>query len=93
MKKKLLIGATLSMVLLSMAGCESSKRFWKGVDSEFGGLNRTVEVVGINGEVMRKYEGKFDVDADASKVKFVDEKGKSHIIYRSQTDIIIVDEK
>lgn len=94
MKKKVLIGATLVLGLTALAGCESTERMKKDMKSEFhGGLNRTVEVVGINGEVIRKYEGKFDVTADEKRVKFIDDKGKSHLIYRSQADIIFVDEK
>jgi hypothetical protein len=94
MKKKLLIGATLVLGLTALAGCESTERMKKDMKSEFdGGLHRTVEVVGIDGKTVRKYEGKFDVTADEKRVKFIDEKGKSHLIYRSQTDIIFIDEK
>lgn len=94
MKKKLaalLVGASALAVL---SGCgESWERTKKDLSSEYdGGLNRTVEVIGIDGEVIKKYEGKFDVEADESKVKFLKD-GKVVVIYRSQTDIIVVEEK
>lgn len=88
--KKLLLGLSLAVVLLT--GCESSERFWKSVDSEMGGLERKVEVI-IDGEVFRTYEGQFDVEASADKVKFINDDGKLVILYRSQFDMIIVEEK
>lgn len=94
MKKKiaaLIVGVSLVGLL---SGCgESWERTKKDLTSEYGGgLNRTVEVIGINGEVIKKYEGKFDVEADENKVKFI-HNGKVVILYRSQTDIIVVEEK
>lgn len=89
--KKLLTVATLALGLSVLAGCESQERFWKGVDSEFGGLERRVEVI-VEGEVFRTYQGKFDVDANSSRVKFINNDGKLVILYRSQFDMIIVEE-
>jgi hypothetical protein len=89
--KKLLLGVALAGSLL-LAGCESTERFWKGVDSEFGGLERKVEVV-VDGEVFRTYEGKFDIKASADKIQFINSNGKLVILYRSQYDMIIVEEK
>lgn len=94
MKRKLsavLIAASLMLVL---SGCgQSWERTKKDLKSEYGGgLERSVEVIGIDGEVIKKYEGKFDVSADENKVKFIYD-NKVVILYRSQTDIIVVEEK
>lgn len=74
-------------------GTESGKREikdWKSNTS--GGITRIVTVYDINGKVISKYEGKFDVEYDSDRIKFDDEEGKRHIIYYS-TGTVIIDEK
>lgn len=72
---------------------ESGKRAikdWKSNTS--GGITRTVTVYDINGKEIAKYEGKFDVEYNAERIKFDDEDGKRHIVYYT-TGTIIIDEK
>jgi uncharacterized lipoprotein len=94
MKKKIAaLLLTVSLVTI-LSGCgETWERTKKDLTSEYGGgLERVVEVINIDGEVIKRYEGKFDVQADEHKVKFIKD-GKVVIIYRSATDIIVVEEK
>ncbi|UDY80694.1 DUF5052 family protein [Geobacillus phage GR1] len=94
MKKKIAaLLLTISLVIV-LTGCgESWERTKKDLVSEYtGGLERVVEVINIDGEVIKRYEGKFDVQADQHKVKFIQD-GKVVILYRSATDIIVVEEK
>ncbi len=58
-----------------------------------GGIERTVSVYDINGQLIEQYNGKFDIETDReSYILFDDEQGKRHIIYYT-TGTIIVDEK
>lgn len=75
---------------------ETGKRGQKSLESNTsGGLNRTVKVYDMQGELIAEYKGKFDVAESATegitKVKF-DCDGKRHIIYGS-TGTIIIDEE
>ena len=71
---------------------ESGKRAIKDTKSNLsGGIERTVTVYDIDGEIIQQYSGKFDVDYDSERIKFDDEKGKRHIIYYT-TGTIIIDE-
>lgn len=72
---------------------ESGKREIKDLKSNTtGGITRVVTIYDINGKEIQKYEGKFDVDYDNSRIKFDDEQGKRHIVYYT-TGTIIIDEK
>lgn len=74
-------------------GTESGKRDmkdWKSNTS--GGITRIVTVYDINGKIISRYEGKFDVEYDSDRIKFDDEEGKRHIIYYT-TGTVIIDEK
>lgn len=92
MKKKILIPLLLSSVMLFTAGCSSVERLKKDIQSETsGGLERTVKIVNIEGKVIKEYKGKFDVSANNERIKFVKD-GKVHLIYRSETDMVIIEE-
>lgn len=73
---------------------ESGKRAFKDQQSNLsGGIERTVTVYDINGNVIKEYSGKFDVETDReSYILFDDEDGNRHMIYYT-TGTIIVDEK
>lgn len=92
MKKITLFLALLIGLPLATYGCESSERMKKDLSSEFGGgLERTIKVININGDVVKEYHGKFDVSADDHRIKFIKD-GKVILIYRSTTDIILIEE-
>lgn len=72
---------------------QSGKRAMKSQQSNFEeGLDRTVRVYDIKGDLIQEYSGKFDVDYDAERIIFDDDKGKRHVIYYS-TATVIIDEK
>lgn len=73
---------------------ESGKRALKDQQSNLsGGIMRTVQVYDVNGELIKEYEGKFDVETDKETyILFDDEDGKRHIVYFT-TGTIVIDEK
>lgn len=73
---------------------ESGKRAYKDQQSNIeGGIQRTVSVYDVNGELVKEYSGKFDIETDnESYILFDDEDGHRHIIYYT-TGTIIVDEE
>lgn len=90
--KKLIAGSIISLgVLFSLTGCESFERTKKDFQSETGGLNRSVKIINIDGKVVKEYRGKFDVEADSKRIKFV-KKGKSILVYPSKTDTVLIEE-
>lgn len=83
MKKRKLLVVVFGVVVLLMTGCASTSRWMKDVSSEYGGgLNRTVTVYDMQGEPIREYTGKIDVEANEGKVLF-DLNGKRTIIYNA----------
>lgn len=71
---------------------ESGKRAFKSQESNFNaGIERRVEVYDMEGELIKEYEGKFDVTYDDDRILFDDEKGKRHVIYYS-TGTVVIDE-
>ena len=71
----------------------SSKRAYKSQESNFNyGIERTVEVYDATGNLLKTYNGKFDIDYDDNRIIFDDENGKRHVIYYP-TGTVIVDEK
>ena len=55
------------------------------------GIERTVKVYDVQGDLIKEYSGKFDVDYDDDRIIFDDEEGKRHIIYYP-TGTVIIDE-
>lgn len=83
----------LSFMLWYFGSTEKGKRAIKTQESNLnGGIERTVKVYDINGEIVAEYEGKFDLDHSQSRIIFDDENGKRHIIYYNMATVII-DEK
>lgn len=71
---------------------ESGKRAIKSQESNFNaGIERRVEVYDMEGELIKEYEGRFDVTYDDDRILFDDEKGKRHVIYYS-TGTVVIDE-
>lgn len=102
-------GAIVSLVIsLLIAGAfiggaifylntESGKRAIKDLESETnGGIDRIVSVYDVSGEMIKSYEGKFDVEVGNSNgnpyIVFDDENNKRHIVYYT-TGTIFIDEK
>lgn len=71
---------------------ESGKRAIKDTESNItGGIERTVTIYDIDGNLIKEYSGKFDVDYDSERIRFDDENGKRHVIYYT-TGTVIIDE-
>lgn len=75
----------------------SGQRAFKDQESNFeNGTERVVTVYDINGEIVKQYDGRFDVETgnidNAPYILFDDENGKRHIIYYT-TGTVIIDEK
>lgn len=83
-KKKRILAVLLVVVALSATGCTAGlNRSMKNISSNFtGGLNRTVTVYDMQGEPIKEYTGKIDVEANEGKVLF-DLDGKRTIIYNA----------
>jgi hypothetical protein len=89
--KKYLLVIMLTICLAGLVGCESFERGVKDIGSSIGGLNRTLTVYDQNGNVLKTYEGKFDIKQNdyGNQVKF-DVSGKRVIIYNA---IVITEEE
>lgn len=70
---------------------EGCARACKDFNSDYyGGLNRTVKVYNIDGDLVAEYTGKFDIETDnETYILWDDEMGKRHIIYFSTFNVII----
>jgi predicted small secreted protein len=91
MKKIVLFYLVAALVMTSLTGCESLKRTGKDISSEFGGLNRTVEVYSQDGKLIKTYDGNLDIKTNeyGNKVLF-DLNGKRVIINNA---IVVTEEK
>lgn len=93
-KKIISIGLICAMTI-GLTGCASCERLGKDLSSDFGnGLNRTIYVYDMTGNLLKTYEGKIDIEETESdnKVKFdiTDNQNQRIIVYNA---IVIVEEK
>jgi len=93
MKKIIIIIASV-LVMSVLAGCSAFERQVKDVQSSWTGLDRIVTVYDENGNPIKTYEGKIDIEdsnqsGGVNKVKF-ELNGKRIIIYNCP---VIVEEK
>ena len=92
-----LIGIALISGAIFYLNTETGKRAIKDMESNLdGGINRVVNVYDVNGEIIKTYEGKFDVEVGNAHgspyILFDDENNKRHIVYYT-TGTIFIDEK
>lgn len=92
MKKRLIFASAVVATVLLSTGCADLERSMKDWDSNVnGGLDRTLVVYDYNGDVLKEYEGKMDIQVSPSNDKVLfDLDGKRHII---RGGIVIIDEK
>lgn len=91
------IGIAILILIVGFIGYEtfftqSGQRRLKDLKSEYtGGLNRTVTVYDNNGEVIKSWEGRIDVQENSygNKVLF-DLDGKRKVVYNA---VVIVEEE
>jgi hypothetical protein len=98
-KKK---GFTVAAIILALVliigipiwwlfGTQAGRRSIKTLQSNVSGIERTVSVYDINGNIIKEYTGIFDIEYDDNRILFDDENGKRHIIYYT-TGTVIIDE-
>ena len=90
---KLLVYALIIVLVIIGIGLlspSSTRRNIKSMVSDYtGGLNRTITLYDFNGNKIKSWTGRFDVDDNESRVFFDDEDGKRVIIYNG----IVVNEE
>ena len=88
-----LIFIVLSAMLFYYNATASGKRAFKSQKTELeNGIERDVTVYDMEGDVIKVYDGKFDIAYDNDRILFDDEQGKRHVIYYP-TGTVTVDEK
>jgi hypothetical protein len=87
-KKKIgVLIIALIMLCVCLSSCSSCERMAKNLDSEFGGLNRIVNVYDYEGELIASYEGAIDIQQNETKVLF-DLNGKRYVYYNALVEVI-----
>lgn len=90
MKKKILLMSSLLLIGIGLAGCSNFDRGLKSFKSNWtGGLDREIIVQNQSGEIIYRDSGKFDIEVNDYRVKYIDEKNKLHIIYLGSSTAII----
>lgn len=86
-KRKIIIFVVIIVAILIIAAVlmlngANFQRGLKSFKSNYsGGLDRTITVYDYNGNVIKSWSGKFDVQESETRVFFDDENGKRVIIY------------
>lgn len=86
--KRILIVLTIIVSLL-LSGCASWERFKKDVKSDWNeGLQRTITIYNANGDVLKTYKGKIDLEvSEGGYVKF-DLNGKRIMYYNCYVEVL-----
>lgn len=88
-----LVVALMGCMLFYFNFTASGKRAFHSQESELqNGLDRSVRVYDVQGELIYEYEGHFDIDYNEERIIFDDENGNRHIIYYSVATVIIEEE-
>lgn len=88
----ILSAITLMLMLWYYNNTASGQRAIKTQESNLNnGISRSVEVYDATGNLIKTYDGKFDIDYDDDRIIFDDEHGKRHVIYYP-TGTVIIDE-
>jgi hypothetical protein len=99
-KKKILIGAVISAVLLIalilfiVFGTAGGRRWQKNMQSSLNdGLNREIIVYNSDGSVIYKEKGKFDINYSEGRLEYIDaDTGLKTNIYIGYNATVIVNE-
>lgn len=76
--------AVFVIIVIVFSRSAPVQRAWKSFWSEMrGGIDRTVTVYDNTGNVLRVYEGKFDIQESDTRVFFDDENGRRITIYNA----------
>jgi len=78
MKKYFLL---LALILIITISCTmEQKKKLKDFEAETIGINREITLYADNGQVIKKWEGRFNITRVGSSIYFIDNNGKSVII-------------
>ena len=76
-----IVGVVVFFLCMIVFNKASVRRGLKSLSSEYNnGINRTITVYDYNGDVIKTWEGKFDVTESKTGIMFDDQKGKRTII-------------
>lgn len=97
--KGAIVGAVVAVVLIILLlfgmrwyynNTAQGQRAVKTQESNFkNGLQRTVKVFDVNGNIIYQYDGKIDIEYDECRILFDDEDGKRHVIYYTTGTVLI----
>ena len=86
--KKIIVITILASTML-FAGCASLERSLKDIDSNLsGGLDRTLTVYNANGDVLKTYKGKIDLETTEGGIVKFDLDGKRIMYYNCYVEVI-----
>lgn len=96
-RRRKIIRAVIAIIVVGAAifflNRASIGRLFKDIASEYNnGLQREIGVYSPDGNLLKEYSGKIDVETNPSYIVFEDEDGKRHIIYPGASTVLI-DEK
>ena len=88
---------TIALTILTWVGMRwyyqntaSGQRALKTQKSELNnGIERIIVVYDMNGQIIEKYEGKFDIEYKDERIMFDDTDGNRHIIYFKTGTVIV----
>jgi len=78
-----------AMIATPLSGCSSCERLKKDFHSDVsGGLDRIVTVYNADGEVMKTYEGKIDLETTEGGIVKFDLNGQRIMYYNCYVEVI-----
>ena len=88
-KKIMTIGITLMIAAGSLSACASVRRMGKDIKSDVsGGLERTVTVYNADGEILKTYKGKIDLESTEGGIVKFDLNGQRIMYYNCYIEVI-----
>ena len=86
----LIAGGLCAFKAWKFENTQTGAREYHTLESNYdGGIEREVIVYNIQGEVIERYQGKFDLTYDDNRIMFDDENGKHHMIFCTTSNVII----
>ena len=86
----LIAGGLCAFKAWKFENTQAGAREYHTLESNYdGGIEREVTVYNIQGEIIERYQGKFDLTYDDNRIMFDDEDGKRHMIFYTTSNVII----
>lgn len=88
-KKLIVVALVLVIMVVPMTRCASLRRIGKDIKSDFsGGLERTLTVYNANGDVLKTYKGKIDLESTEGGIVKFDLNGQRIMYYNCYVEVI-----